>query len=182
MGTSNKLLLQWKNSTLIEQTTRVCTQSIADEFLVVLGYESAQVRSELDSLDVKFIENPIFEKGMLTSIQAGVQEISSESNGFMVFLGDQPKLPLSLLNQLIEQFQNDYDAEKDLIVLPVCNGIRRNPVLFSMSFKERMLTLQGEGGKVLIESNLNAIVEVNVDDENLFQDIDTVQEYHSLKP
>ena len=182
MGETNKLLLPWKISSIIKNSVETCIQSDTHEVIVVLGHQSAEIRNELNPLEVCFVENPAFESGMLYSIQAAIPKVSSKSAGWMVFLGDQPKIPQNLVNQLIEHFQKHYEAEKDLIVLPVCDGIRRNPVLFSISFKERMLSLRGEGGKAIIESNLNAIVEVKVDDENLFQDIDTVQEYHSLKP
>ena len=182
MGEVNKLLLPWNHATIIRHSVEVCTQSHADEVLVVLGHQSLKVKNALQSLDVKFVDNPIFEKGMLSSIQVGIMEISPESEGWMIFLGDQPKLSLSLVNRLIEQFRKHYGSEKDLIVLPVCDGIRRNPVIFSKTFKQRLLDHQGEGGKALIESHRDSMIEVAVDDANLFEDVDTPQEYDLLKP
>lgn len=149
---------------------------------MVLGHQSLKVKNALQSLDVKFVENRIFEKGMLSSIQAGIMEVSLESEGWMIFLGDQPKLSLNLLNRLIDQFRKHFCSEKDLIVLPICDGIRRNPVIFSKTFKQRFIAHQGEGGNALIESHRDSMVEVAVDDANLFEDVDTPQEYNLLKP
>ena len=64
----------------------------------------------------------------------------------MVFLGDQPKIPQNLVNHLIEQFQKHHEAEKDLIVLPVCADSKKSCDLFQ-SFNQRMMAHQGEGGK-----------------------------------
>ncbi|MDP6730481.1 MAG: hypothetical protein QF675_10910, partial [SAR324 cluster bacterium] len=63
-----------------------------------------------------------------------------------------------------------------------CDGIRRNPVIFSKTFKQRLLDHQGEGGKALIESHRDSMIEVAVDDANMFEDVDTSQEYNLLKP
>ena len=86
------------------------------------------------------------------------------------------------MNHLIEQFQKHYEAEKDLIVLPVCAGIRRNPVIFSRSFNQRMMAHQGEGGKAMIDAHQDSLLEVEVEDVTLFEDIDTEEDYDLLKP
>ena len=182
MGQTNKLLLPWKISSIIRNSVETCIQSDTHEVIVVLGHQSAEIRNELNPLEVFFVENPSFESGMLSSIQAAIPKVSSKSAGWMVFLGDQPKIPQNLVNHLIEQFQKHHEAEKDLIVLPVCAGIRRNPVIFSRSFNQRMIAHQGEGGKALIESHRGSMIEVAFDDANLFEDIDTPQEYNLLKP
>lgn len=182
MGETNKLLLPWKKSSIIRNSIETCIQSDADEVIVVLGHQSAEIRNELNPLEVCFVENPSFESGMLSSIQAAIPKVSSKSAGWMVFLGDQPKIPQNLVNQLIEQFQKHHEAEKDLIVLPVCAGIRRNPVIFSRSFNQRMMAHQGEGGKAMIDAHQDSVLEVEVEDVTLFEDIDTEEDYDLLKP
>ena len=181
MGGSNKLLLPWKNSTLIQHAVEVCMESCADEVLVVLGHHSSRIKNALWSCSVQFVENHFYEQGMLTSIQAGIREASPESEGWIIFLSDQPRLSVSLLNRLIELFRMHHRPEKDLIVLPVCDGIRRNPVLFSRSFKERLLNHQGEGAKKLVRTHDNCIVEIRAEPAEMFADVDTPDEYEILK-
>ena len=110
MGETNKLLLPWKISSIIKNSVETCIQSDTHEVIVVLGHQSAEIRNELNPLEVCFVENPSFESGMLSSIQAAISKVSSKSAGWMVFLGDQPKIPQNLVNQLIEQFQKYHEA------------------------------------------------------------------------
>ena len=79
MGGSNKLLLPWKNSTLIQHAVEVCMESCADKVLVVLGHHSSRIKNALWSCQVQFVVNPLYEQGMLTSIQAGIRGASPES-------------------------------------------------------------------------------------------------------
>ena len=107
MGETNKLLLPWKISSIIKNSVETCIQSNTHEVIVVLGHQSADIRNELNPLEVCFVENPSFESGMLSSIQAAIPNVSKKSAGWMVFLGDQPKIPQNLVNQLIEQFKKN---------------------------------------------------------------------------
>ena len=181
MGGSNKLLLPWKNSTLIQHAVEVCIESCADEVLVVLGHHSYRIKNALWSCPVQFVVNPLYEQGMLTSIQAGIRGASPESDGWIIFLSDQPGISVSLLNQLIESFLMHHRPEKDLIVLPVCGGIHRNPVLFSRSFKERLLNHRGEGAKKIVRTHKNCIIEVETELAEMFGDVDTPNDYENLK-
>ncbi len=181
MGGSNKLLLPWKNSTLIQHAVEVCMESCADEVLVVLGHHSSRIKNALWSCPVQFVENPLYEQGMLTSIQAGIRGASPESEGWIIFLSDQPRMSVSLLNELIESFRMHHHLEKDLIVLPVCDGIRRNPVLFSRSFRERLLNHRGDRARELVRTHENCIIEIGAEPVEMFEDVDTLDEYEILK-
>ena len=89
MGETNKLLLPWKISSIIKKSVETCIQSDAHEVIVVLGHQSAEIRNELNPLEVFFVENPSFESGMLSSIQAAIPKVSKKScDLFQIF---QPK-------------------------------------------------------------------------------------------
>ena len=151
------------------------------EVIVVLGHQSAEIRNELNPLEVCFVENPSFESGMLSSIQAAIPKVSSKSAGWMVLFGRPAQNSSEPRESPDRAIPKHYEAEKDLIVLPVCAGIRRNPDLFQV-FQQRMMAHQGEGGKAMIDAHQDSLLEVEVEDVTLFEDIDTEEDYDLLKP
>ncbi|MDP6017147.1 MAG: hypothetical protein QGI32_13705, partial [Candidatus Latescibacteria bacterium] len=68
------------------------------------------------------------------------------------------------------------------IVAPVSRGRRGNPVLFSHGFRQQLLALEGDrGAGGLLARYAASVVEVEVDDDGIFTDVDTLQDYHKLR-
>ena len=64
----------------------------------------------------------------------------------------------------------------NLIVVPVSEGRRGNPVLWSRRFFGELMTLDGDiGARHLIAKHAEAVAEIPVDGESAFLDIDTPQ-------
>jgi molybdenum cofactor cytidylyltransferase len=83
------------------------------------------------------------------------------------------RLDANLLDRLIEAFDPD---RGNLIVVPVAEGRRGNPVLWSRRFFGELLTLDGDiGARHLVAKHAEAVAEVPVDGESAFLDIDTPQ-------
>ena len=63
-----------------------------------------------------------------------------------------------------------------LITVPVSDGRRGNPVLWSRRFFRELMTLDGDvGARHLIAKHAEAVAEVPVEGESAFLDIDTPQ-------
>jgi molybdenum cofactor cytidylyltransferase len=91
----------------------------------------------------------------------------------MICLGDMPLIDAHLIDRLVEAFDPD---RGNLIVVPVAEGRRGNPVLWSRRFFGELLTLDGDiGARHLIARHAEAVAEVPVDGESAFLDIDTPQ-------
>ena len=91
----------------------------------------------------------------------------------MVCLGDMPLIDAGLIDRLIDGFAPD---RGNLIVVPVSDGRRGNPVLWSRRFFKELMTLDGDiGARHLIARHTEAVAEVPVDGEGAFLDIDTPQ-------
>ena len=95
------------------------------------------------------------------------------ADGAVVCLGDMPLISAKLIDQLIETFAPD---RGHLIAVPVSDGRRGNPVLWSRRFFKELMTLDGDvGARHLIAKHAEAVAEVPVDGQSAFLDIDTPQ-------
>ncbi|MBC8220489.1 MAG: nucleotidyltransferase family protein [Proteobacteria bacterium] len=177
MGTQNKLLLQIGSEVLIRKFVESVCASAADAVLVVLGHEAEKIKAVLQDQTVRFVNNTCFEEGMTTSIQSGVKAASTESTGLMICLADLPFAETSDFNRLIQAFTDFRRTESSLIIVPVFQGQRGNPVLFSAEFRDKILTHKGEGCREIVRQYPQSVREVSMENDNLLRDIDTPEDY-----
>ena len=177
MGTQNKLLLQIGSEVLIRKFVKSVCGSAADAVLVVLGHEAEKIKAVLQDQVLRFVKNTCYEKGMTTSIQSGVNAASRRSEGFMICLADLPFAETSDFNCLIQAFTDFRRTESSLIIVPVFQGQRGNPVLFSAEFRDKLLAHNGEGCKGIVSKYPQSVREVSMENDNLLRDIDTPEDY-----
>ena len=177
MGTQNKLLLQIGSEVLIRKFVKSVCASEAESVMVVLGHEAEKIKAVLQDQALQFVKNTCYEKGMTTSIQSGVNAASIESEGLMICLADLPFAETSDFNRLIQAFTDFRRTESPLIIVPVFQGHRGNPVLFSAEFRDKLLAHNGEGCKGILIKYPQCVREVSMENDNLLRDIDTPEDY-----
>ena len=179
MGSANKLLLRFGETTLIERVVHTVRQSEAGEVIVVLGHQAEGVRAVLDGHDVVFVENDRYHEGMITSIHAGVRAVSPEATGFMICLSDLPLIEPEELNRLIEAFKEA--VRERPIVVPTFEGRRGNPGLFPVHYKPQLLDHHGlMGCKEIVQQNPDTVLEVAMATDHVLRDVDTMEAYQRL--
>jgi molybdenum cofactor cytidylyltransferase len=173
MGGPNKLLAELEGNKLVRIVTEQALASKASEVIVVTGHQAELVEQALSGLAVRFVRNPDFAGGLASSVKAGIAAVSKEADGAVVCLGDMPMVSSAMLDRLIETFAPD---RGNLIVVPVSEGRRGNPVLWSRRFFQELMTLDGDiGARHLIAKHAEAVAEVPVEGDGAFLDIDTPQ-------
>jgi molybdenum cofactor cytidylyltransferase len=173
MGGPNKLLADLGGKPLVRIVTEQALASKAKDVIVVTGHQADLVEKALTGLGVKFVRNPDFAQGLASSVKTGVSAISGDANGAVICLGDMPMISAQLIDHLIEAFAPD---RGNLIAVPVSDGRRGNPVLWSRRFFSELMTLDGDvGARHLIAKHGEAVAEVPVDGFGAFLDIDTPQ-------
>ena len=178
MGKQNKLLLPVGGEALFVKLVKSVCDSDVGQVLVVIGHEAEKIRRELNELPLNFVYNPNFREGMTTSIKYGVKEVSNECDGLMICLGDMPFINTSEINKLINSYVQNRIKEKKLIVVPVFQGHRGNPVLFSSEFRNIILEHKKESGcKEVLMNNSKSVKEIEMDDDNMLLDVDTLEDY-----
>jgi len=181
MGSVNKLLLRFGETTLIEHVVRTVCQSEAGDVIVVVGHEADRVRAVLEGRHVTVVENDRYPEGMTTSIHAGVRAASPEATGFMICLSDLPLIEPEELNRLIAAFEQAARDDERPIVVPTFESRRGNPVLFSAFYKPELLDHKElMGCKEIVKQNPQHVLEVAMATDHVLRDIDTMEAYQRL--
>jgi molybdenum cofactor cytidylyltransferase len=173
MGGPNKLLAELSGKKLVRIAAEQALASKATEVVVVTGHQADLVAQALSGLNVKLVFNPDFAGGLAGSVKAGIAAVPETADGALICLGDMPLIDAGLIDRLIDAFAPD---RGNLIVLPVAEGRRGNPVLWSRRFFGELMTLEGDvGARHLIAKHGEAVAEVPVEGDSAFLDIDTPQ-------
>ncbi|OYX75904.1 MAG: 4-diphosphocytidyl-2C-methyl-D-erythritol kinase [Rhizobiales bacterium 32-66-11] len=171
MGGPNKLLEDVGGRPVVRRVVEAALASHASPVLVVTGHEQARVERILAGLPVMFVHNRDFAEGLSTSVRAGIAAVPGGAGAALVMLGDMPLVGPQILDALLDAF--DPDAGR-LIVLPVADGRRGNPVLWDRRFFDALAKLEGDvGARHLIAAHAEAVVEIEVEGPGAFLDVDT---------
>jgi molybdenum cofactor cytidylyltransferase len=175
MNGENKLTKEIQGIPLIKHSVKNILFSSIDELIVVLGYQKEIIKKLIDKhKKIKFVFNKDFESGMASSIKAGLNNLSDNSEAFFICLGDMPMVNKKIYNHLIS-----YRKKKDIIV-PTYNNIQVNPVLFSKSMRPSIMTINGDiGAKKILELNIGKMLKVKIDDVNITRDFNTKNDFNS---
>ena len=169
-----KQLMHFGQSTVLEQAIDNLLSSAANEIIVVLGYRAEEMAKVIAARPVKLAINPNYQRGMSTSIIAGLNLVDSRAQAVMVALGDQPLIDNQTINQLIDEF----DKRDKGIAIPVYQGRRGHPIIFAIRYKDELLRLKGDiGGREIIAQYPDDVLEVTVNCEGICIDIDTMDSY-----
>lgn len=174
-----KQLLPWGEQTVIEAVVAAARASLASEVVVVLGHEAERVREAIGpgASDVRFVENPLYREGMLSSVRAGVRALSEHCEAFLLFLGDQPMASPAVARALIGAY------EPGGILVPTCGGRRGHPVLFCLSYREEIMRLDDAVGlRQLSWRHPQAVREIPVEAGSIHIDLDTPEDYARHRP
>jgi molybdenum cofactor cytidylyltransferase len=171
MEGKNKLLEGFRGKPLVRRAVEAALGSKASPVIVVTGGSSNAVRQALAGLDVRFVNNPDFAEGLSSSLKAGIRAVPEESSGAVICLGDMPHVSSQLIDRLIAAFAPERGA---MIVAPVKNKQRGNPVLWARRFFPDLLKLEGDmGARKLANFYDEGLLEIEVADDAAFEDIDT---------
>ena len=178
MGRPKALLpIGRSGETFLQRITRTLSAAGIEDLVVVVGADAAAIRAGAHGLasGVRIVDNPDWEQGQLTSILAGLDAVNtSEAGGILVTLVDVPLVNVSTVRTLTA-VQRERQAA---IVRPVSNGRHGHPVIFGRAlFDELRRADPAAGAKPVVRAHAAEIVDVPVDDEGAFLDIDTREDY-----
>jgi molybdenum cofactor cytidylyltransferase len=169
MAPRNKLLEFIEGKPLIAQTVSAALDSGAGLVIVVTGFEAERVEEALRGLKVKVVHNADHAQGLSTSLRTGLGALPRNSDGALILLGDMPKIGSEDLDALLAAFKC-----RETICVPMRDGRRGNPVLWGAHYFPEIMRLVGDkGAKPLMAKYPEHVIEVHIDSEGIFSDIDT---------
>jgi molybdenum cofactor cytidylyltransferase len=171
---SPKALLPFRGTTFLQHILDVISQSKVQQTVVVVGRHRAEIEPHVKPRS-RVVFNANYEQGMITSLQAGIRELPPETTGALMFLVDHPVVDVETIEGLIANFVSDR------IVLPVFEGRRGNPVLFSAGVLQEILALSpSQGANIVVRKDPGRIVQVSVQSPGVLVDIDTPEDFQNL--
>jgi len=164
---NNKLLMKIKGETLL---TRFLNNFPADIFYKsVLVYAEDEVGHIAESHGIETIKNTLG-GAKNTTIKLGT-EACKDADGIAYFTADQPFTKTGTILNMVIAFKGHN------IVIPTCEGKRRNPVIFPPETFEDLMKLSGDrGGRDVIDRYPQICTEVVFTDAIQFTDIDTQED------
>ncbi len=177
MGSFKPLLPLGRSTCIEEAIARFRRAGIAD-VRVVIGHRSEELKPVLERIGVRWVFNPEHEKGMFSSVLAGVRSFESSVEAFFLLPADIPLVSPRTVRALLEACE----AHGPGIVYPRFEGKRGHPPLIPASFLEGELPADVPGGlRAVLARHEEAAVDVDVIDEAVLLDCDTPEDYRSLE-
>jgi molybdenum cofactor cytidylyltransferase len=162
--------------TFFDRVTRTLIDGGVEEIVVVVGADAEAIRAEARPRSgVRIVDNPDYEQGQLTSLLAGLRAIdAARATAALVTLIDVPLVSAATVRTLIAA-QREHGAP---IVRPVSNGRHGHPVIFGRElFAELERADPAQGAKPVVRAHAATMIEVPIEDEGAFTDIDTPEDY-----
>jgi molybdenum cofactor cytidylyltransferase len=159
---SPKALLPYQGRPFLEHLLEITAHREIGVRRVVLGAHAEPIAKAIDLKADEIVINHEWEKGQLSSIQAALRSLPPGTDGMLLCLIDHPLISSALVQDLIEQF---YKANKP-IVLPVYEGRRGHPVIFSASLYDELLRAPLEtGARAVVWGHSGEIEEFHTNEE-----------------
>ncbi|MBU1211623.1 MAG: nucleotidyltransferase family protein [Alphaproteobacteria bacterium] len=171
-GETDKLMAEVGGKPLIWHAATCALNARCNRVVVVIGRDGEQIISALDGLAVTLCPNPVHDKGIGSSISAGVASLPAATDGVLILPADMPWMQSDLIDRLISVFAA---AGGKAVVYPTtAGGEQRNPVLWPRSEFRNLVKLNADqGARGLIAGTSNERIEVLVADDRIFRDIDS---------
>lgn len=168
-----KALLELGPRTFLERILDTVAASGIDRTIVVVGHHHSEIAAAFPAIALTC--NPDYERGMSTSVQAGIRDVPPGVTAAGVFLVDHPLVGRDTVVALLQRLQPGE------IILPVYEGRRGHPVFFGRDLFPEILALGPDQGlNAVVRRDPARVVEVPVSSRTILEDIDTPEDYEKL--
>jgi len=169
-----KPLLRFGELTVIETILHTLCRCSLAEILVILGHRAEEIEPLLKNYPVRIVHNTRYRRGMLSSVQAGLQAACGDAKAYLICLGDQPSLQVRTVQLLLGAFA----AEPGGIYLPCYLGRGGHPLLIDARYRDEIGALDPEIGlRQLLQRHPQQLRHVEVAAPEVLEDLDTPEQY-----
>jgi len=179
-----KLLLPWKEKTILGAITSTLVEAGIQEIIVVIQAQQEQLYDHIKQLSIDFPVSPVFNDSfnsddMLSSIRYGLKAIKPSNNAALITLGDQPQIQ----EDVVRLICYTYSQTNASIIIPSYHMKRGHPWLIQHTLWPQLIQLSHPSTPHdFLEQYKDEIYYVLVDNPSILQDIDTPEDYKNQKP
>ncbi len=178
-----KLLLPWKNGTILDATLQFVLNSPCQQLVLVVGHEKETLLQQINCCGLEVAINLQYQEGQSTSLKAGLASLAPSVQAAFFVLGDQPLLAErpQLLTEMLLYYQEKRKNGPCMIV-PAKDGKRGNPVLVDKAFFPDIWQLSGDtGARCLLTKYTEQVFFFSVKEDAVLLDCDTPAAYAALQ-
>jgi molybdenum cofactor cytidylyltransferase len=159
---SPKALLPFHGRPFLEHLLDVIKHPKIGARRVVLGAHAESIAKAVHLNADEVVINEDWEQGQLSSIRAALRSLPAGTDGILLCLVDHPLISETLVNGLIEQFY----ATGATVVVPVYQGRRGHPVIFSAAvYEELEKAPEEQGARSVVWAHKEQVSEYITDEE-----------------
>ncbi|HEY0556045.1 MAG TPA: nucleotidyltransferase family protein [Thermoanaerobaculia bacterium] len=179
-----KLLLPVHGGPMVAAVVNALLGGGAEEVVLVASPGDEDLQGWARRAGVECAVNPDPSRGMLTSIQAGIDtlggaaELARQGTILLVSPADLPNLRAETVAEVVRRMLESAAP----LALPVYRGQRGHPMAIASALIPEIDTLDPDVGlKQLRDRHLAELLEVEVADAGVVQDVDTPEDYEAAK-
>lgn len=162
---------------VVERSVDTLQQAGVEDVHVVIGHKADLLVPVLARLGVTRVINAGYDRGMYSSIQAGVRSLGDEVEAFFLLPADCAFVSPETIRALLGAYEAGAGGQLE-VVYPVYRGERGHPPLISNRLRDRILAAEPEGGlKGLLEREARGSAQIDVDDGSVLIDLDLEEDY-----
>jgi molybdenum cofactor cytidylyltransferase len=179
MGGESKLLLPFGASTVLGCVLDAVVAAPIERAYVVLGAWREAVEPLVRTYPVSIVVNPEFDRGMLSSVQAGFRSLPQGPGAVFVVPGDHPGLTAAVFTRLLEARAESGSG----LVVPQYGGRGGHPLLVDLRFRDDIGALDPAVGlRGLLDLHPESVRRVPLEEAGIVLDIDTPDDYRKARP
>jgi len=169
-----KLLLPLGKIPVIAHVVDALLAGGLSRVIVVTRAGEPRIAGALVGREIQFTENPDPKGDMLSSVRCGLRALPGDCEAVMLALGDQP----SITPELARALAIDYRLHPGGILVPVFQGRRGHPMIFSIKFRDEILQQHDASGlRGLALAHPQELREWTADSAAVLEDMDVPEDY-----
>ena len=154
------------------------------EYIAITGFHAEVIESEIEKINtslaipIKSVRNLAPQIGQASSVRLGLESLQSQFDVLLVALSDQPEIGAKEVQELLQEFSHCKAGEE--VILPMVNGQRGNPVLFSSKAVQEVLAAPGMVCRAYMDAYPEKVRIMRTNNQAFILDVDTpedIQEY-----
>jgi CTP:molybdopterin cytidylyltransferase MocA len=175
---SPKALLPYQGRPFLEHLLDVTHHPNIGVRRVVLGAHAEPIAKAVHLSAEEMVINDDWEAGQLSSIRAGLRSLPDNTEGMLLCLIDHPLISATLVSELIERFL----ATHKPIVVPLYEGRRGHPVIFSAALYNELLNAPLEtGARAVVWAHAADVEEVHTNEEGCIVNLNDPDAFEKLR-
>ncbi|MEA2433906.1 MAG: molybdenum cofactor cytidylyltransferase [Actinomycetota bacterium] len=172
-----KQLLDIDGRPLLQHVVDAAANAAVDEIVVVLGHESDRIAEALRlPSTARVVVNPDYMRGQSTSLLLGLRSLDPLSDAAVLLLGDQPRLPATAIDAVIDAFLKGGSP----IVRAIWDGTPGHPVVVARAEWAGFEALTGDTGARDVLRDSPRVAKVAMEGPPV-DDVDTWEQYEKVR-